>query len=145
MQNLTISQVARTTNLRTWTLRYYERIGLLPRAKRVNGCRNYSPSVLDEIALIGFAKKAGFTLKEISALKNAKLRASTLQRSWREMAETKNRALELVISRAQQSKIQLEMLSQCHCRDIEECSRRIATLQRKYDFQTSIALPTTVF
>jgi MerR family redox-sensitive transcriptional activator SoxR len=136
MQNLTIGQVARTTNLRTSTLRYYEKIGLLPRPQRINGCRSYSPLILDDIALIGFAKKAGLTLKEISTLKNRKLRGSTLQRSWREMAETKNRAIDLVISRAQQSKIQLEMLSQCHCRDIEECSRRIATLQQKHDVQT---------
>jgi MerR family transcriptional regulator, redox-sensitive transcriptional activator SoxR len=130
MQNLTISQVARTTSLRTSTLRYYERIGLLPPPKRVTGRRSYSPSILDEIALIGFAKKAGFTLKEISVLKNGKLRTSTLQRSWREMAESKNRALDLVISRAQQSKTRLGMLSQCRCRDIKECSQRIAALYR---------------
>jgi MerR family redox-sensitive transcriptional activator SoxR len=130
MQNLTISQVARTTSLRTSTLRYYERIGLLPPPKRVSGRRSYSPSILDEIALIGFAKKAGFTLKEISVLKNGKLRTSTLQRSWREMAESKNRALDLVISRAQHSKTRLGMLSQCRCRDIKECSQRIAALHR---------------
>jgi MerR family transcriptional regulator, redox-sensitive transcriptional activator SoxR len=130
MQNLTISQVARTTSLRTSTLRYYERIGLLPPPKRVSGRRSYSPSILDEIALIGFAKKAGFTLKEISVLKNGKLRTSTLQRSWREMVESKNRALDLVISRAQQSKTRLGMLFQCRCRDIKECSQRIAALHR---------------
>lgn len=130
MQNLTISQVARTTSLRTSTLRYYERIGLLPPPKRVSGRRSYSPSILDEIALIGFTKKAGFTLKEISALRNGKLRTSTLQRSWREMAESKTRALDLVISRAQQSKTRLEMLSQCRCRDIKQCSQRIAALHR---------------
>jgi DNA-binding transcriptional MerR regulator len=135
MQNLTIGQVARTTNLRTSTLRYYERIGLLPRAKRVNGRRNYSPSILDEIALIGFAKKAGFTLREISVLKDGKLKGSLLQQSWQELAETKNRALDLVITRAKQSKIRLEMLSQCRCRDIEECSQRIGTLQQKEDAQ----------
>ena len=130
MQNLTISQVARTTSLRTSTLRYYERIGLLPPPKRVSGRRSYSLSILDEIALIGFAKKAGFTLKEISVLKNGKLRTSTLQRSWREMAESKNGALDLVISRAQHSKTRLGMLSQCRCRDIKECSQRIAALHR---------------
>lgn len=130
MQNLTISQVARTTSLRTSTLRYYERIGLLPPPKRVSGRRNYSLSILDEIALIWFAKKAGFTLKEISVLKNGKLRTSTLQRSWREMAQSKNIALDLIISRAQQSKTRLGMLSQCHCRDIKECSQRIAALYR---------------
>jgi hypothetical protein len=53
-----------------------------------------------------------------------------LQQSWREMAETKTRALDLEIMRAQQSKARLKMFSQCHCRDIEECSQRIATLQR---------------
>ena len=64
MSELTISQVAQETGLRPSTLRYYEKIGLLI-PKRICGRRRYETSVLDRLALIIFAKKAGFRLREI--------------------------------------------------------------------------------
>ena len=49
-------------------IRYYERIGLLPAAKRLSGQRRYDPTVLQRLAIIQRARQLGFTLAEIRQL-----------------------------------------------------------------------------
>jgi len=68
MAELTISQVARQIRLRPAAIRYYERIGLLPSAKRLSGQRRYDPTVLHRLAIIQRARQLGFTLAEIRQL-----------------------------------------------------------------------------
>ena len=125
MAELTISQVAQETGLRPSTLRYYEKIGLLLAPKRICGRRRYERSVLDRLALIIFAKKAGFRLREIRVLRSRNLTGRLLQQGWRQMAEEKRTSLELIITQTQEAKARLEALSQCGCRDLDECGRRI--------------------
>ncbi len=61
MEELTIGEVARRAGVRTSTLRYYESIGLLPAARRVNGRRRYAPAALRMLAVIHLAQQAGFS------------------------------------------------------------------------------------
>ena len=129
MSELTISQVAQETGLRTSTLRYYEKIGLLI-PKRIFGRRRYETSVLDRLALIIFAKKAGFRLREIRVLSSRNLTGTLLQQRWRQMAEEKRTSLELIITQAQDAKARLEAFSRCGCRDLGQCGRRIMALVR---------------
>ena len=129
MSALTISQVAQETGLRPSTLRYYEKIGLLI-PKRICGRRSYETSVLDRLALIIFAKKAGFRLREIRVLSTRNLTGTLLQQRWRQMAEEKRTSLELIITQAQEAKARLEALSRCRCRDLGQCGRRIMALVR---------------
>lgn len=68
MAQLTISQVARQVRLRPSAIRYYERIGLLPRAERLSGQRRYDSTVLYRLAIIQRARQLGFTLTEIRYL-----------------------------------------------------------------------------
>jgi len=65
MPQLTISEVARQIRLRPSAIRYYERIGLLPRAERLSGQRRYDASVLYRLAIIQRARQLGFSLSEI--------------------------------------------------------------------------------
>ena len=41
------------------------------------------------------------------------------------MAEEKRKSLELIFAQTQEAKARLEALSQCGCRDLDECGRRI--------------------
>ena len=125
MAELTISQVAQQTGLRPSTLRHYEKIGLLLAPRRICGRRRYERSVLDRLALIIFAKKAGFRLREIRVLRSRNLTGRLLQQGWRQMAEEKRKSLELIIARTRKAKAGLEALSQCGCRDLDECGNRI--------------------
>jgi MerR family redox-sensitive transcriptional activator SoxR len=55
MTELTITAFAREAGVRPSTLRYYERIGLLPSAKRVAGRRRYDVCALKRLELISYA------------------------------------------------------------------------------------------
>jgi DNA-binding transcriptional MerR regulator len=61
-----IGELARKTGLSVDTLRFYERIGLLPRIARDGaGQRQYGPDVLDWIAFLGRLKTMGMPLRQM--------------------------------------------------------------------------------
>src|SRR5260370_33603665 len=68
MPELTISEVARQVGLQASAIRYYEKIGLLPRAPRMSGQRRYDTTALYRLAIIHRARQLGFTLSEIRHL-----------------------------------------------------------------------------
>gem|GEM_PF-3315744 len=67
-----IGEVAARSGVSIDTLRYYERMGLLPQMARIqSGYRVYDPKTIDRIAFIKRAKGFGFTLDEICDLVRA--------------------------------------------------------------------------
>ena len=61
-----IGDLARLTGLSTHTLRYYERIGLLPYADRDrSGQRDYDASILTWIEFLGRLKTTGMPIREM--------------------------------------------------------------------------------
>jgi MerR family copper efflux transcriptional regulator len=66
---MNIQELATKSGLSKDTIRYYERIGLLPKPKRgINGYREYNPSMIINLKLLNHAKQLGFSLKELKAL-----------------------------------------------------------------------------
>ena len=65
---LTIGEVARRAGVATSSIRYYERIGLLPEPARSGAQRRYDADVLGKLGFIGVAQNAGFKLREIKQL-----------------------------------------------------------------------------
>jgi DNA-binding transcriptional MerR regulator len=66
-QLLTIGRVAARANVSADTIRYYERLALLPKASRTPaGYRQYAESVVHRLEVIRNAQKFGFTLTEIA-------------------------------------------------------------------------------
>jgi MerR family redox-sensitive transcriptional activator SoxR len=63
-----ISHVAKRASVLATTIRYYESIGLLPPAHRINGHRVYGADILDRLAVIRFGLKTGFSLAELKVL-----------------------------------------------------------------------------
>jgi MerR family copper efflux transcriptional regulator len=64
-----VGDLARRSGCSATTLRYYEKLGLLPRVSRSSsGYREYPKDTLDQIALIQRAKELGFSLREIRVL-----------------------------------------------------------------------------
>ncbi len=70
MPDLSIGEVARRAGLRTSAIRYYEKVGLLPRAPRVSRQRRYEPQIIDRLAVVRFAQFVGLRLSEIKWLLN---------------------------------------------------------------------------
>src|SRR6516162_7041579 len=56
---MTIGEVARRTCLQASAIRYYEKIGLLPKTQRIGGQRRYETSVLNYLEVIDVARSAG--------------------------------------------------------------------------------------
>lgn len=64
---LTIGKVAAAAGVTVDTIRYYERLGLLPRSARTAaGYRQYPPGVVNRLALVRNAQRFGFSLREIA-------------------------------------------------------------------------------
>lgn len=64
--SLLIGEVARRSGLSHDTLRYYERVGLVPPPQRdTGGRRRYDGGVLDLLAVIMPLREAGFTLDQV--------------------------------------------------------------------------------
>ena len=62
-----IGQLARSSGVSTDTIRYYEKIGLLPRAQRTeSGYRDYPAGAANRIRVIRNAVQLGFPLAEIA-------------------------------------------------------------------------------
>ncbi len=127
MATLLIGEVARRAGLRPSTLRYYESIGLLPEPLRVNGRRHYDPGILARLAVIRFARQAGFRIGEIQELfAGSAMEIPSLAR-WRALARHKLAELDAQIEQAQQRKRRLEVRLLCDCTRLEECARASAT------------------
>lgn len=66
---LTIGKLARATGTKVVTIRYYERIGLLPPPQRTSGnYRAYEPAHLDRLRFIRKCRDLGFTLNQVRDL-----------------------------------------------------------------------------
>ena len=126
MPELTITAIARKAGVRPSTLRYYEKIGLLPLARRVAGRRRYDVFALKQLELIAYAKRAGFSLAKIQALQDGASCGKPPALLWRDLvAKEKVAELDQVIVRAQEAKRRLVVLSRCRCRNLAECGDRL--------------------
>ncbi len=64
-----IGALARSSGVNSETIRYYERIGLLPRALRTgSNYRDYGPRDVERLAFIRHARGLGFDLADIRSL-----------------------------------------------------------------------------
>jgi MerR family mercuric resistance operon transcriptional regulator len=67
---ITIGELSRRTGCKVETVRYYERIGLLPKARREDGgrFRRYDDDDVARLRFIRRARQLGFTLDEVRGL-----------------------------------------------------------------------------
>ncbi|MGE0229715.1 MAG: heavy metal-responsive transcriptional regulator [Dehalococcoidia bacterium] len=75
MQSLTSLALARAAGVNPQTIRYYERRGLIPKPPRTGaGYRQFPPDTLRRVQFVRQAQALGFTLKEIRALLDLRVR-----------------------------------------------------------------------
>ncbi len=79
--SLIIGEVSERTGVPASTLRYYDRLGILPLPERVKGRRRYGGEVVERVALIQLAQQAGFRLAEIQPLWQRAQRPCVFERS----------------------------------------------------------------
>ena len=122
LPELTIGEVARRAGVATSSIRYYERIELLPAPARVSGQRRYRADVLGKLGFIGVAQSAGFRLSEIKDLIEGVDSDSGMGEQMRTLSSRKLDEVEVLLERTKAMKGWLEVAQQCGCATPEECA-----------------------
>jgi MerR family transcriptional regulator, Zn(II)-responsive regulator of zntA len=127
---LTIGELAMRAGVTPDTLRYYERLGLVPPAPRTRaGYRVYEPVMVERLAFIDKAKALGLTLEEVREVLRVAadgtppcehVRAA-LSRRLREVEAriTELEGLRRTLARALQRSRELPVAASCVCEIIE--------------------------
>ncbi len=101
MSHSSIGEVARILTMSVDTLRYYEKIALLPKVRRTkSGIRQYSDNDISRLKFIKRAQQMNFTLSEISDLLKMRedpqhARAEVCQLTTRKLQDVELRLSEL--------------------------------------------------
>ena len=119
---LTIGEVAQRAGVATSSIRYYERIGLLPEPDREGGQRRYDADVLGKLGFIGVAQSAGFKLREIKELIKGVDGADGLGEQMRSLSSQKLDEVEALLERTKAMKGWLEVAKECGCATPAECA-----------------------
>ena len=124
MADLSISEVARRANLRPSAIRYYERIRILPPARRVSGQRRYEMGAVYRLAVVRRAQEAGFTLDEIRQLFFGFGKRAPASRRWRQLAERKIAELDSRMEELRRMRDVIERLrTRCQCNTLDQCGK----------------------
>ncbi|MCV7284200.1 MerR family transcriptional regulator [Mycolicibacterium wolinskyi] len=118
-QRLTIGEVARRTGVAQTTLRYYERVGLIPPPERAGGQRRYQESVLVRLEVIRLCKAAGFSLDEITVLMADVTPGRPRARA---LAEAKLTEIDAQMRSLARARDIIEWGMKCTCPSIDSCT-----------------------
>lgn len=111
---LRIGELSRRTGCSVDTIRYYERIGLLPRPERRGSYRIYDDASVSALAFIRRARDLGFTLEAIGTLLRLAATPSTACADARALAASHLREVRQRISDLQSMERTLAQAVQ-HC------------------------------
>jgi DNA-binding transcriptional MerR regulator len=127
LELLPIGDVAQASGRSASSIRYYERIGLIPAPERVSGQRRYPRAVLRTLAVIDTAQRAGLTLAEIKALLAANPSGAGdsgdpgVSDCLRQVATRKLPEVRALIERAERVRRWLEAAAGCTCPTLDDC------------------------
>ena len=125
MKPMTIGEVARRAGVRSSAIRFYERSGVLPPARRASGQRQYDQAVLKQLAVVTLAREAGFTIREIRALFRDFSPDTTASTRWRSLAADKLHELDDVLHRTKLMRSVVRAMMECRCQTLEDCGETI--------------------
>ena len=128
--SFTIGELATWTGVAPSALRYYEELGLRPRAARVSGKRHYDDAAVDVVGMILVLRDVGFSLVEIQAFMTSRARSPA---AWRELARAKVAELDERIARAQAARVALEHALHCKHDNLVSCPNFTGVLAARVD------------
>ena len=128
--DMKIGEIARRAGIRSSAIRFYEKAGVLPPASRQNGQRRFAADAELQLAVIEFARKAGFTIAEIKLLFHGFRKGAPASARWRRLARRKYDEIALLITRLKGMQKLLKKSMRCECTRLEDCGR-ILLLRRE--------------
>jgi MerR family redox-sensitive transcriptional activator SoxR len=123
---MTIGELSHATGVPAPTIRYWERIGAIPKPQRTSGQRRYSPESVDQIAVIQLAQASGFRLEEIRQLLRGFGPEVAASERWRTLALRKRVELDEQMARLRTMRQFVDRVIECKCLDLSECGRKAA-------------------
>lgn len=131
MADWSIGELGRRAGVAPSAIRYYESVGLLPRAPRRSGQRRYDAAALPRLALVRLAQEAGFSIAEIRTLLHGFSSSTPPSRRWQQLATRKREELRARIARARAMERVLVRLLACECPTLDDCGRAVAGRARR--------------
>ena len=116
-----IGEVARRTGLKVTAIRFYEAEGLLPRAARIGGRREFDAKTVERLQLIAAAQEHGFRLSEIREMLD--LAKQSPAGGWRKWIAAKVAEIDSNLARMTYARRLLIRRLECECRDLETCGK----------------------
>jgi MerR family redox-sensitive transcriptional activator SoxR len=124
--SITIGQLSQTTGVPASTIRYWERLGVLPRPARRSGQRRYTNHAIQHLAVLQLAQACGFRLDEMRELASGFRADRPPSARWRELAASKAAEIDTQLARLLAMKEVLRQVAGCQCIDWDECGYRAA-------------------
>jgi MerR family redox-sensitive transcriptional activator SoxR len=125
-----IGELAARTDLAPSAIRYYEKVGLLASAERINGQRRYSSDALDCVLLIRVAGEMDFTLSEIKLFLNGFHKNTPVSARWRKLTSRKIAELQQRLRSTRRLLSYLERLQHCRCVELHPCVTALSASPR---------------
>ena len=116
-----IGEVAQRAQTPASTIRYYERIGLLPAPPRESGQRVYDVDIVEYLEAIAIAQSLGFTLEEVRTLLGTFRVGKDPSSECQQMAQMKIQELEELMRKAERMKQILAHGLSCQCTALNGC------------------------
>lgn len=120
---MTIGELSEKSGVPASTLRYWERIGVLPKTMRVSGQRRYQTEAVSLVAVLRLAKACGFSLPEVRRLLNGFRPKTSASERWQTSIREHQEVLEQQIAQLNAMQQLLQRVQQCKCADLIECGR----------------------
>lgn len=125
---MTIGELAEESGMPASTIRYWERIGVLPKPARVSGQRRYAADAVQRMAVLRLAQACGFHLDEMRHLLHGFGAGAKPPRRWQELAQRKRNELDEQIARLKTMRRVVDRVMQCQCLELPECGRIAASV-----------------
>jgi len=125
---MTIGDLASRSGVPASTIRYWERIGVLPVAARTGGQRRYSKEDIHRLAVLQLARACGFRLDEMLYLTHGFSPNTPASRRWQLLATKKRKELNLQIAQLKAMCRIVDRLSDCRCVELSNCGQLAASV-----------------
>jgi MerR family redox-sensitive transcriptional activator SoxR len=132
---MTIGELAARAGIAASAIRFYEKAGLLTPPARSGGRRVYDSAVLQQVALIGFAKETGFRLDEIRLLLRGFPESAPASLRWKKMARIKTEEIDRALASMTAMRAMLQSVLSCRCKSLEQCAREFASCPEKWSLR----------
>ena len=120
---LTIGELAERSGVPTSTLRYYDRLGLIPAERSAGNQRRYPRSSLRRVAFVRIAQRIGVSLDEIAeTLAVLPADRTPTKADWQRLSRSWRRGLDERITMLERLRDRLSGCIGCGCLSLRSCA-----------------------